>query len=227
METNMVIMETNVAMMDTNVVVGHDGGQCGQGVLWSPVWECEFSPGARCVAQQGVAAHTEWFFQCLQFSATATLPPHYLPALDPGAVIGCSEHKQDTEHLYHSHPDQLLLSARGRLKVFLSFIDYFESILPSQKYFWNYLNIFNIFIRTRGRLDMRGGRTLGPPTPRFVKFFIDLSKMLHTFVKVFTWTCYNCYPGCFLLSKKWLRDGVKKKKLLFFWILSTFYVNSS
>ena len=33
METNMVMMETNVAMMDTNVVVGHDGGQCGQGVL--------------------------------------------------------------------------------------------------------------------------------------------------------------------------------------------------
>ena len=33
METNMVMMETNVAMMETNVVVGHDGGQCGQGVL--------------------------------------------------------------------------------------------------------------------------------------------------------------------------------------------------
>ena len=33
METNMVMMETNLAMMDTNVVVGHDGGQCGQGVL--------------------------------------------------------------------------------------------------------------------------------------------------------------------------------------------------
>ena len=33
METYMVMMETNLAMMDTNVVVGHDGGQCGQGVL--------------------------------------------------------------------------------------------------------------------------------------------------------------------------------------------------
>ena len=147
-------------MMETNVV-GHDGDQCGQGVLWSPVWECESSPGARCVAQRGVAAHTEWFFQRLQFSATATLPSHYLPALHPGAVIGCSEHKQDTEHLYHSHPDQLLLSARGRLKIFLNFIDYFESILPSQKYFRNYLNIFNIFIRTRGHLDMRYGQILG------------------------------------------------------------------
>ena len=33
METNVAILETNVAIMDTNVVVGHDGGQCGQGVL--------------------------------------------------------------------------------------------------------------------------------------------------------------------------------------------------
>lgn len=33
METNVAMMETSVAMMDTNVVVGHDGGQCGQGVL--------------------------------------------------------------------------------------------------------------------------------------------------------------------------------------------------
>ena len=185
METNMVMMETNVAMMDTNVVVGHDGGQCGQGVLWSPVWECESSPGARCVAQRGVAAHTEWFFQRLQFSATATLPPHYLPALDPGAVIGCSEHKQDTEHLYHSHPDQLLLSARGRLKVFLNFIDYFENILPSQKYFWNYLNIFNIFIRTRGRLDIRYGRTLGPPPPSQIKNFESIFELNFPGKKIF------------------------------------------
>ena len=39
METNVAMMETNVAMMETNVVmmetnvVGHDGDQCGQGVL--------------------------------------------------------------------------------------------------------------------------------------------------------------------------------------------------
>ena len=39
METNVVMMETNVAMMGTSVammdtnVVGHDGDQCGQGVL--------------------------------------------------------------------------------------------------------------------------------------------------------------------------------------------------
>ena len=32
METNMAVMETNVVMMETNVV-GHDGDQCGQGVL--------------------------------------------------------------------------------------------------------------------------------------------------------------------------------------------------
>ena len=32
METNMAVMETNMVMMETNVV-GHDGDQCGQGVL--------------------------------------------------------------------------------------------------------------------------------------------------------------------------------------------------
>ena len=96
-----------------------DGDQCGQGVLWWLVWECEPAPGARCVARRGGGREgvIPLTYSSLQFYNILHHPELFpcIRVLGDGVSNWWREHKQDTGHLYHSAPacvtpDQLLLS---------------------------------------------------------------------------------------------------------------------
>ena len=85
-----------------------DGDQCGQGVLWWLVWECEPAPGARCVARRGGGREgvIPLTYSSLQFYNILHHPELFpcIRVLGDGVSNWWREHKQDTGHLYHSAP---------------------------------------------------------------------------------------------------------------------------